>query len=122
MLALFPKSEDVVAEKEMELPNAHFVLINKIDHLFSVKNKSGHYRHKPVCHLCQTQFTSYDSEKFQKHKKFCTNVRAQFQDMPEKNYKLQFDEFDYDKQYLNEYMIFYDFECILRNTEKKQHL
>ena len=37
--------------------------------------------------------------------------------MPEQNYKLQFDESDFDKQYLNEYLIFYDFECVLRDID-----
>ena len=37
-------------------------------------------------------------------------------DMPDENYKLKFKDFD--KQYLNELVIFYDLECILRNTEK----
>ena len=82
LLALFPKSED--DEPEMELPAAHFVLMNKIEYLLSAKDKFGKYRPKAICHLCQTQFSSYESEKFQKHKKFCTNVRAQFQKMPPK--------------------------------------
>ena len=84
LLALFPKSEDEEQEKEMKLTDAHFVLINKIGNLLSAKDKFGKYRPKAICHLCQTQFSSYESEKFQKHKKFCTNVRAQFQKMPPK--------------------------------------
>lgn len=118
LLALYPKSEE--CEKEMKLVDAHFVLINKVENLFSQKDNSGKYRHKTICHLCQTTFTSCESEKFLKHKKFCTNVRAQFQQMPEQNYKLQFDESDFDKQYLNEYLIFYDFECVLRNTQENK--
>ena len=119
LLALFPKSEDEEAEKEMKLIDAHFVLINKIERLFSERDSKGNYKRlKVMCHLCHTEFTSSKSEKFQKHKKFCTNVRAQFQKMPSKDYKLKFNEDDYDKQYLNEYLIFYDFECILRNAEK----
>ena len=119
LLALFPKLDDGEPEKEMKLTDAHFVLINKIEDLFNVKDSKGKYK-KPrvMCHLCLTKFTSYESEKFQKHKKFCTNVRAQFQDMPTRNYKLKFNKDDYDKQYMNEFVIFYDFECILRNTEK----
>lgn len=117
LLALYPKIESDKCEKEMKLVDAHFVLINKIETLFSKKDKAGRLRSKTVCHLCQATFTSSESEKFLKHKKFCTNVRSQFQEMPEKNYKLKFDESDFNKQYLNEYVIFYDFECLLKDTD-----
>ena len=117
LLALYPKTESDECEKEMKLADAHFVLINKIENLFSQRDKRGKLRTKTICHLCQTTFSSCESEKFLKHKKFCTNVRAQFQQMPEKNYKLQFAESDFDKQYLNEYLIFYDFECVLRDID-----
>ena len=118
LLALFPKSECEENQKEMELGNAHFVVINKIEELFAERDEAGRIRKKPMCHLCHAEFTSSESEKFKKHKKFCTNVRGQIQNMPDKNFKLKFDESDFDKQYLNEYVIFYDFECILRDAEK----
>ena len=106
LLALFPKVEN---DKNSEtLPPAHFVLINKIENLIGEKDTSGKCRPKAICHLCHMKFTSSTSEKFIKHKKFCTNVRSQRQDLPEKDYKLKFDKSDYDKQYLNEYVIFYD--------------
>ena len=117
LLALYPKIEFDNRNNELELPDVHFVLINNIETLFSKKDKTGRLRSKTVCHLCHATFTSCESEKFLKHKKFCTNVKSQFQDMPEKNYKLKFDESDFDKQYLNEYIIFYDFECLLKDTD-----
>ena len=116
LLALFPKDEN--GENGENLPPAHFVLINKIENLMGEKDPSGRCRPKAICHLCHMKFTSSTSEKFIKHKKFCTNVRSQRQDLPDKGYKLKFDKSDYDKQYLNEYVIFYDLECILKNTEK----
>ena len=118
LLALFPKLEFEEDQTEMELGDAHFIVVNKIEQLFSGRDEKGRYRTRPVCHLCHARFTSYESEKFKKHKKFCTNVRAQIQNMPTKDFKLKFDDKDYDKQYLTEYMIFYDFECILRDAEK----
>ena len=114
LLGLFPKSNTETVEKEINLQDAHFVLINKIENLFG---KEGS-RPKALCHLCHMTFTSVKSEKFLKHKQFCTNVLNQYQDLPEKNYKLKFDESDFNKQYLNEYMIFYDFECIGKHTTK----
>ena len=117
LLALFPKSNTETVEKKINLHDAHFVLINKIGNLFGKEDSYNKHRPKTICHLCHMTFTSDKSEKFLKHKKFCTNVHNQHQDLPEKNYKLKFDESDFDKQYLNEYVIFYDFECILRNTQ-----
>ena len=117
LLALFPKSNKEKVEKEINLQNAHFVLINKIETLFGTKDSSNRKRSKAMCHLCHMTFTSAKSEKFLHHKKFCTNVWNQYQDLPEKKYKLKFDESDFDKQYLNEYIIFFDFECILRSTK-----
>ena len=118
LLALFPKSECNENETEMQIGNAHFVVINKIEELLAEKDEHGRLRYKKVCHLCHAEFTSSESVKFKKHKKFCTNVRGQIQNMPDKDFQLKFDQSDFDKQYLNEYIIFYDFECILRDAEK----
>ena len=115
LLALFPKTEKEKGKKEMNLQHAHFVLINRIEDLFGKKDARNKKRPHVMCHLCHMTFASAKSEKFLNHKKFCTNVWNQHQDMPEKNYKLKFDESDFDKQYLTEYLIFFDFECILRN-------
>ena len=117
LLALFPKANAETVEKEINLQNAHFVLINKIEDLFGQTDKNNKHRPKAICRLCHMKFSNAKSEKFLKHKKFCTNVHNQEQDLPEKNYKLKFDDKDFDKQYLNEYMIFFDFECVLRNTK-----
>ena len=108
LLALFPKVEVENDNRDENLPPAHFVLINKIENLFGEKDSSGKCRSKAICHLCHMKFTSSTSEKFIKHKKFCTNVFSQRQDLPEKGYKLKFNTSDYDKQYLTEYVIFYD--------------
>ena len=118
LLALFPKSECDENQTEMQMGNAHFVVINKIEELLAEKDEHGRLRCKTVCHLCHAEFTSSESVKFKKHKKFCTNVRGQIQNMPDKDFQLKFDQSDFDKQYLNEYVIFYDFECILRDAEK----
>ena len=83
--------------------------MRNIENLFGEKDKSDHYRPRIMCHLCHMKFSSCETEKFKKHKQFCTNGRAQVQNMPDKDYKLKFEESDHDKQYLNENMIFYDF-------------
>ena len=118
LLALFPKSECDENQTEMQMGNAHFVVINKIEELLAEKDEHGRLRSKTMCHLCHAEFTSSESVKFKKHKKFCTNVRGQIQNMPDKDFQLKFNQSDFDKQYLNEYVIFYDFECILRDAEK----
>ena len=113
LLALFPKSECNENETEMQIGNAHFVVINKIEELLAEKDEHGRLRSKAMCHLCHAEFTSSESVKFKKHKKFCTNVRGQIQNMPDKDFKLKFDGSDFDKQYLNEYVIFYDFRVYI---------
>ena len=75
LLALFPQSEC----SDNVLQNAHFVLINRLDALFSAKDDSNKLRYHRMCRMCHMKFSKRDSEKFKNHNQFCTNVHNQIQ-------------------------------------------
>ena len=57
------------------------------------------------------QFSSDTSEKYLKHKELCTNHFNQIQDMPASEDRIEFSQFN--SQYLEEIVIFYDLESML---------
>ena len=114
LLALFPKTSDG------SLKPAHFVCISDISRLLGYRDSSGRKQYRHVCNKCKMQFHSDTSEKYLRHKEFCTNHFNQLQDMPQVEDRIEFSQFS--SQYLEEIVIFYDLESMLISAEiEKTH-
>ena len=109
LLALFPKTSDGT------LKPAHFVCIDNLSNLLSYRDGSGKKQYRYVCNKCKMQFNSDTSEKYIRHKEFCTNHFNQQQDMPRSEDRIEFSQFN--SQYLEEIVIFYDLESMLITAE-----
>ena len=85
--------------------------IRSIKHFKEYRDASGKKQYSHICGKCKMQFASDASERYLKHKETCTNHFKQLQDLPTFDDRIDFLQFN--SQYLEEIVIYYDLESLL---------